>query len=181
MASLKVHEIDGAVSAAPGFAAMPAQAAFEMNHTDGATVAKADAGQNTGGAAAEAAQMVGLPQTPAATERDQLVGGTAAMIVETALMAKMVEHAAAEMGRIGGSEHADVEMLNEGAVLAEIQLVGDAVPTVQRPRCIWLGPPAVVREDLPRLYRGSTSIWLGQCSAEGVKKLKWVTCDAVFP
>ena len=55
------------LSAAPGFAAAQA--------SDSATVADADAGQNMGRVAAEAAQTVGLPQTRAAAERNQLVSG----------------------------------------------------------------------------------------------------------
>ena len=103
------------LSAAPGFAAAQA--------SDSATVAEADAGQNMGRVAAEAAQTVGLPQTRAAAERNQLVSGA-------------------------------------------------------RPR-FWLGPPNVLSEEAPRLYRCSTGIFLGRRTLEGVTMLKWVIYEAV--
>ena len=105
------------LNAAPGFAAAQA--------SDSATVAEADAGQNMGRVAAEAAQTVGLPQTRAAAERNQLVSGA-------------------------------------------------------RPR-FWLGPPNVLSEEAPRLYRCSTGIFLGRRTLEGVTMLKWVIYEAVVP
>jgi hypothetical protein len=40
---------------------------------------------------------------------------------------------------------------------------------------MFLGPPAVVEDALPRLYRGRTGIYLGRRTMHGVTKLAWVT------
>ena len=38
-----------------------------------------------------------------------------------------------------------------------------------------MGPPAVVGDALPRLYRDRTGIYLGRRSVQGVTKLEWFT------
>ena len=91
---------------------------------------------------------------------------------ETPLSETAPARAAAEM-RLGGSAAAPLH------AAAEMGLGSETVPwpaEIRRLRAhMFLGPPAVVGDELPRLYRDRTGIYLGRRSMQGVTTLAWVT------
>jgi hypothetical protein len=109
---------------------------------------------------------------PARAAAEMRLGGSAAAPLHAAGSETAPSRVPAEMG-LRGSEavpaHAAVEMgLGSETVPwgAEIRRL--------RARTFW-GPPAVVEDELLRLYRDRTGIYLGRRSVQGVTKLEWVT------
>ena len=101
---------------------------------------------------------------------------------ETPLSETAPARAAAEM-RLGGSAaaplHAAGSETAPSRAAAEMGLGSETVPwpaEIRRLRArMFLGPPAVVEDELPRLYRDRTDIYLGRRSVQGVTKLEWFT------
>ena len=114
---------------------------------------------------------------PARAAAEMRLGGSAAAplhaAAEMGLGCETVpSRAAAEMG-LRGSEAAPAH------AAAEMGLGNETVPSpaeIRRLRVrMFLGPPAVVEDALPRLYRDRTGIYLGRRIMHGVTKLAWVT------
>jgi hypothetical protein len=114
---------------------------------------------------------------PARAAAEMRLGGSAAAPLHAAAAMGLgcetvPSRAAAEMG-LRGSEAAPAHAAAEMGLGSETVPWGAEIRRL-RARTFW-GPPAVVEDELPRLYRDRTGIYLGRRSVQGVTKLEWVT------